>query len=275
MMQFRTEKVTDRITRIIAPCQEMIYVVEGSEKAVLIDTGSGFGDLKNAVEEISHKPLTVLLTHGHVDHAMGSGQFENLYMSKVDEYIYLQHGEEAFRKEGILHSPLAESFEEADYIPTISFSKYSDLEEGNVFSLGEISVEIFACPGHTKGSMVMLIPEERILITGDACNNATFMFEDYSTSIVEYKRNLEILLGKVKGKYDRVLTSHHGGEVGADVIESVIEVCQDIIDGNTDDIPLPFKGAKGLIAKAIDPATMKRVDGKTGNIAYSKEKIHG
>ena len=75
MVKFRTEKVTERVTRIYAICTELMYLVEGDEKAVLIDTGSGFGSLKAKVDSLTDKPLIVLLPHGQTDHAMGQ---ENL-----------------------------------------------------------------------------------------------------------------------------------------------------------------------------------------------------
>ena len=73
---FRTEKVTERITRIYAFATELMYLVEGTEKAVLIDTGSGIGSLKACVEQLTDKPVVVLVTHGHVDHAMGAAEFD-------------------------------------------------------------------------------------------------------------------------------------------------------------------------------------------------------
>lgn len=85
---FKTEKVTERITRIYAFATELMYLVEGTEKAVLIDTGSGIGSLKACVEQLTDKPVIVLVTHGHVDHAMGAAEFENVYMSHEDDYIY-------------------------------------------------------------------------------------------------------------------------------------------------------------------------------------------
>ena len=273
MVKFKTEKVTERVTRIIAPCTEMMYLIEGGERAALIDTGSGFGDLRTVVEGLTDKEVIVLLTHGHVDHAMGSAQFDTVYWNPEDAYIYGPHGDKQFRMEGAEHAPVPEKPTEEDYIPTAPVSHYKPMKEGDVFDLGGVKVVVYACPGHTKGSMVMLIPEEKILITGDACNEATFMFEDYSTTIVEYQKNLEALLPKIAGCYDRVLTSHHSGEVNPDVIESVIQVCEDIQNGNTDDIPLPFKGCRGLNAKAIDFSNLRRLDGGTGNIVYSKARI--
>ena len=45
-----------------------IFLFVGTERALLLDTGIGIGDLKGLVEEITDKPYDVVLTHGHRDH---------------------------------------------------------------------------------------------------------------------------------------------------------------------------------------------------------------
>lgn len=96
MLHFPTEKVDAHITRIYAFGTELMYLIEGSEGNVLLDTGSGFGSLKAVTDTIlaSHEntnPLKVLLTQGHVDHANGSGEYANtgsgLY--EHERYLYL------------------------------------------------------------------------------------------------------------------------------------------------------------------------------------------
>ena len=42
-LNFKYEKVSDRITRIYAFSSELMYLVEGEERAALIDSGSGIG----------------------------------------------------------------------------------------------------------------------------------------------------------------------------------------------------------------------------------------
>lgn len=91
MLHFKTEKVTDRITRIFC-FLELMYLTEGDNAAALLDSGSGFGNLKDCIDGLTDKPLIVLLTHGHVDHAMGADEFQTVYMSRKDHDIFKEHG---------------------------------------------------------------------------------------------------------------------------------------------------------------------------------------
>ena len=203
-----------------------------------------------------------------MDHAMGAAEFENVYMSHEDDYIYEKHGTVAFRRSSLsMITPPYETGEE-DLIPTMKLSEIKNLTEGDRFDLGGISVEIYACPGHTRGSVVMLIPEERLLITRDACNLFTFVYDDYSTTITEYEESLKALQEKVSGKYDNVLLSHGDGNGYPELIADVIRVCEDIKAGRTDDIPFEFLGTTGLVAKAVDPSR-----GERGNIVYNKDRV--
>ncbi len=266
---FKTEKVTERITRIFAFNTELMYLVEGSERAVLLDTGSGFGSLKKCVNSLSDKPLTVLCTHGHTDHALGSAEFEDVYISPLDETAYAVHSPWDFRAESGTMWPDFDKLTAEHIIPPMPFEKMKPLHEGDRFELGGISVECFACPGHTAGSLVMLIPEERMLLLGDACNYMVFLFDELSLSVSEYKKSLQRLLDKVAGRYDRVLLSHGDGEGVPDMIERVIEVCDDIISGRSDEAPFSFLGTEAMLAHAVGE-DRRRIDGGVGNIVYSK-----
>ena len=52
-----------------------MYLVCGTEKACLIDTAFGLGDLKEITEQLGHLPVTVVNTHGHSDHVLGNQRF--------------------------------------------------------------------------------------------------------------------------------------------------------------------------------------------------------
>lgn len=79
---YRAEKVNDRITAIISFTGEIMYLVNGSERSLLIDTCVGAGNLRDFVERLTEKPLTVLLTHGHMimqwEHRNSPGMMESL-----------------------------------------------------------------------------------------------------------------------------------------------------------------------------------------------------
>lgn len=273
MVQFHAEKISEHATRIYGLAGEQMYLVEGTRRAALVDTGSGAGSLRQYVETLTDKPVIVLLTHGHVDHAMGAPEFDTVYMSRKDDYIYVQHCELEVRKRFLFESPMFAEVAEEDYIPVTQPDAFLNMEEGDVFDLGGVSIEIYGCPGHTRGSVCMLIREERTLITGDACNGFTFLFDAYSTGLSTYEKNLQELKDKTAGKFDRVYLSHGPGrDYPAALLDEVLEVCEDIKHGNVDDIPFESRGRKAHIAKALSKEG-GRPDGKIGNIVYDKKRI--
>lgn len=272
MLQFKTEKINDRVTRIFCFTTELAYLVEGDRMAALLDSGSGIGSIRACVEKLTDKPLIVLLTHGHVDHAMGASEWsaDQIYMNHEDDYVYRDHSSYEKRWGGLSLSEIQDEVTEADFIPPLDCAQFHDLKSGDVFDLGGISIEMYACPGHTLGSLCMLLREQRTVLLGDACNYFTFLFEWYSTSLSRYEESLNQLRHELSGKYDRVLLSHGDGNGHVGIIEDVMDVCEDIRQGRSDAIPFTFQGASGLIAKAQDPKTGARLDGGKGNIVYRK-----
>lgn len=280
MVQFSSEKISNVVTKLRGITGELMYLIEGSESAALVDTGSGVGSLQAYVATLTKKPLIILLTHGHVDHAMGAPEFltghstgvsTKIYMNPLDDEVCDEHSTLDVRK-GYLS--MSESFKEVideDYIP-IRENSYLPLTQGDVFDLGGITLEAFACPGHTPGSMTILIKEERTLILGDACNFFTFVFDKYAVSVAQYKQILENLNDLTKDKYDKVYVSHGPGEGPKEMITNVIQVCAEVLAGTSDDVPFEFMGQKAFIAKAMNPTTMQRVDGGCGNIVYSQKE---
>lgn len=81
---FTAEKISPSTTKITDITGVAVFLVEGSKKAVLIDTATGAGDLKAYVESLTSKPIEVILTHGHCDHAGGAAGFETVWLHKND-----------------------------------------------------------------------------------------------------------------------------------------------------------------------------------------------
>ena len=212
----------------------------------------------------ANKPLKVLITHGHVDHAMGANEFEEIYLNHKDKSVYQLHSEKGFRLEGAKGlCPEKGLIKETDMIPSAPFEKFHNLQEGDVFELGGIHVVIYELPGHTLGSVVMLIPEERTILLGDACNPFLFLFDKFSTGLASYEKNLRALQKKIAGKYDRVLISHGNGDSKPTTLEDVLKVCQDIRSGNVTDRNFVFSGETHPLAD----------NGTYTFICYDKKRI--
>ena len=63
---------------------DSMYLVEGKEKALLIDTGLGGGNVKKMAESLTSLPVELAVTHAHIDHLLSGDVFEKYYMSKKD-----------------------------------------------------------------------------------------------------------------------------------------------------------------------------------------------
>lgn len=66
----------DNIYHIWEPAGTASSLIIGKTKALLIDTGYGYGDLKTVVRSLTDLPIRVVNTHCHIDHAGGNYQFQ-------------------------------------------------------------------------------------------------------------------------------------------------------------------------------------------------------
>ena len=151
-----------------------MYLLVGGDKALLIDTGCGICRLPDVIKKLTDKPLTVALTHAHLDHCGGIGWFDEVYLNEKDfDRLRGVSVDEIKRYADIFGK--AGGYQVYEYNPedTIGFDKMPELKsigDGTVIDLGGRSVEVFEIPGHTKGGIVFVDDKNRIVYSGDACN---------------------------------------------------------------------------------------------------------
>lgn len=276
MKYFTSKKLNEHLTLITTITAENLFLVEGSNKAILIDTSEGAGDLKGFVEKLTSKPIEVILTHGHIDHAMGAVAFEKVYMNPADKAVYEAMSDIPQRQEYIEMSVPKEKQAAVKQLALLNADggaeKFLPLKDGQRFDLDGTTLEVYSLAGHTPGMMVVLLVEDRILIAGDAANTATFLFDDYCASVSDYQNNLQKLAKRLAGRYDKVYLSHHELEAPKDLLQRVSSVCQDVLDGKADNQRFDFMGKTAWIAKEVGPGFIRK-DGGFGNIIYNKDNI--
>lgn len=257
---YKVENVNGHIYRIIGPTNEFAYLVIGGERSLLIDTCCGVGLLRDVVDSITHLPYDVVLTHGHVDHAGGVGLFK-------DKTIYLNEKDfktaRIMTKKFFLKTYLKEStklykaqidFKTIKYVKNNKI-KYTNLEDNHIFDLGGITIKAIALPGHTKGMMSLLFVEDRILLTGDACNPSTFLFLPGSLTVTKYHGILQSYIPKVEGQFDSILLSHLPKICSNKILDDMLLLTEDIIAGKKCEQTMKIMFIKVKIARKLDDKT--------------------
>lgn len=273
MVTFAVRQITPHITEFLGRFHERMYLVKGRERAALIDTGCGFGHLKAEVDKVNELPLMVLLTHGHQDHAMGAGEFGEVWLNPAEQEVFERQTDRDYRLWGLRISRDAALVTPEDLLEPPPFSHFHPVQAGDMFDLGGTTLEAFACPGHTQGHLVYLDREHRILFSGDAVSRASFLLGRESTSVEEYRDNLLRLKDLLEDRADRILEGHGNGELPMYIFDGVIQVCNEVLEGDTDRIPYDLRGYQGFTAKARKPHSLDRVDGGFGNLIYREDKL--
>jgi len=192
-MKCEVNKIESGVYQIKDPLDVFMYLIVGDEKALLFDTGYGIIDIQSLIKTITDKPVTVVLGHGHIDHANGAYQFDEVYLREPDFELCREHTGPEFR-ENIYHrleeAGIKPDFDKDTWINS-GACNLKPLETGTIFDLGGLHVEVIDMAGHTGGSIGILVTERRILIDSDSANSHCWMFMPQSLSISEYITMLE------------------------------------------------------------------------------------
>ncbi|MBR4777170.1 MAG: MBL fold metallo-hydrolase, partial [Lachnospiraceae bacterium] len=68
------------------------FVLEGKEKALMIDSSMNNANAIDGARKVTDKPLEIVNTHADRDHIAGNGAFEKMYMSPDEEPVYRENG---------------------------------------------------------------------------------------------------------------------------------------------------------------------------------------
>jgi hydroxyacylglutathione hydrolase len=207
---FEVKEVGDATWAIDDRGSDVMYLVAGQERCLLMDTGWGVGDLPALVASLSPLPLMVVNTHGHPDHALGNGQFDQVHVHAADAVSVRRLPAAEARKwmlENTLPKPLPADFM-FDAWAVAGPGTLETIQDGYVFDLGGRALEVISVPGHTPGSICLLDRQARLLFTGDSVLPGTvWLHLDESLPLRQYHENLR-RLQTFSDEFDHVLPGH-------------------------------------------------------------------
>ena len=270
MYRFVSEPVTGHVIRIRCPGDVFAYLVCGSRRAALLDTGLGTGSLKKFVEELTDLPVVVILSHGHLDHSGGAVEFEEVYVNRRD-YSHIRSNEVGRRLDYAMENGCGPDVE---ILPPKPARLYRWLSDGDTVDLGGITVEAHDLPGHSPGSMALLIPEERCCLLGDAVNTWGLLHLEDSLTVEDFRDGLIRFEKEHGGRYDTALFSHPHNVGTPAIVAEAIELCNEVLEGrNEDGIPFVTPLGTGILAKPVMDEGLRRVDGGYANFIYRPDRI--
>lgn len=267
---FKICPIEKGLTLIQGVANEYCYLIEGTERALLIDTLTGIGNIRLICESLTNKPISVVNTHGHFDHAGGNFVFSEVWIHPIDIALMYQCCTSEQREDFAERFCASQFWDKADVVQ-VKQLVCNPVNEGYRFDLGGRILEVIETPGHTKGSICLLDRENRMLFAGDICNTNTLLHLECSCSIDKYLISLK-KLKELQKSFDMYFICHEETPLDKSCIDDAIMCCEEILSGTDDAEPGESLGIPCLYAKKRDNKN-KRLDGRLGNIAYRLDNI--
>ena len=200
---------------------ESLYLVEGNDRAILIDVGTRIADLDKIVTSITTKPVTLVATHVHPDH---TGSAINYF-----PVIWINPGD-------TVNIPSMM----ADYKGEVRF-----LKDGEIIELGGRELEVVFTPGHTPGSVTFIDTNAGYGFSGDSFGSGNLLLSvDFSTLIATCEK-MERMIQKYNIR--QLYPGHFMGRnpETPQRIRDMITLSRDVMSGKVKGEPNP-RGMLGL-----------------------------
>ena len=214
-------------------------IIKGENKAIVVDCGYGIFNIRELVESYIDTPYIVICTHGHMDHSSGAYLFDEVYIPRLDEQLYIKHNGIEKRTKNIESVKklvlIDETYNCTEYINK-KLANYKLIDNGTIFDLGNMHVEIIGMEGHTKGSIGLLIHEHKLLFTGDAAISMIWMFLEESTDKETY---IKMLKRVMKLDFTHFITGHLMTVFEKEIFNYYLEVAEESKPENS--IPVTFQ----------------------------------
>ncbi len=135
-----------------------ILFCDKTREAAVVDPGGDLDKIEAALKQLKVNLSKVLLTHGHLDHCAGAVDLAKKWNVRIEG----PHRDEKFWLDQLPEQTIRFGFGEAR-----AFEPDRWLDDGDTVSLGEHTLSVLHCPGHTPGHVVFFDKPTRLALVGD------------------------------------------------------------------------------------------------------------
>jgi glyoxylase-like metal-dependent hydrolase (beta-lactamase superfamily II) len=183
------------------------YLILGTQRAVLLDAGTGNGDIVRVVRSLTALPVTVVPSHLHFDHVGALGRFERTALLDAGDLRSRARG-------GMLTLRRYEFLGFADGLQPPRFRVDEWWQPASVVDLGGRRLAVIHTPGHTPTSVSLYDAERRQLFCGDFIYPGQLYAFLPGASRRAYRDTAERLLARIDAR-TTLLTAHMADDPAA------------------------------------------------------------
>ena len=200
------------------------YLILGSERGILFDTGMGIANIQDEVARLTGVPVVVVNSHCHYDHVGDNYRYAEVWAFDHDgEIARIERGktrdECQHYVEPETYTELPEGFDPAEYeIRPAKITKR--LQHLDTIDLGGRTLTVHHTPGHSPGSICLLDSQDNLFFTGDAFYPGMMYchFEDSDFDV--YQRSMAYMVGLLPG-VSHLCPAHNEAFVPKEALERV------------------------------------------------------
>lgn len=194
------------------------YLLNGSDRSLLIDTGLGICNIYDEVVKLTHKPITAVATHIHWDHIGGHQYFPDFYAHSAE--LDWLNGKfplsiETIKEMVMDRCDLPEGFQIDDYV-FFQGMPAKVVTDHDCIDIGSRNIEVLHTPGHSPGHLCFWEKERGYLFTGDLVYKDTLFAYYPSTDPAAYLASLEKI---AKLPATKVCPAHHSLDIKPELID--------------------------------------------------------
>jgi len=179
------------------------YLLIGTERALLIDSGSPHRDLTPIVSSLTNKPVTVIATHLHFDHVGNHNRFDGVLMPDIVD-LRARAAQNKFSPTRHEYMGFIEGFERPQWDVVQWWTP------GEMLDLGGRKVKFIHTPGHTPDSIFVWDEESKRAYMGDHGGDGKIYAFLPNSSLNDYLESTARIVETLPS--ESLFYAGHGGE---------------------------------------------------------------